>query len=102
MTAPAIGDSKGHEVPPRRPRQRRTPAAQRQAILRAAIEVFLERGYANASIDAIVARAGGSKATVYAYFPTKVQLFAAVFEASAPRTVENRNHGTGTESANRF
>jgi TetR/AcrR family transcriptional repressor of mexJK operon len=83
MTAPAISDSKGHEAPPRRPRQRRTPAAQRQAILRAAMEVFLERGYANASIDAIVARAGGSKATVYALFGNKEGLLTALVAQSA-------------------
>jgi AcrR family transcriptional regulator len=50
----------------------------RQALLDAAREVFLERGYANATIDAVVERAGGSKATVYDLFDNKEGLFAAL------------------------
>jgi AcrR family transcriptional regulator len=64
-------------------RQRRTPAAQREAILRAASEVFLERGYAGASIDAIVERAGGSKATIYALFGNKEGLLTALVAQGA-------------------
>jgi AcrR family transcriptional regulator len=75
-------DRTGQGTPPRL-RQRRTPAAQRQAILQAAIEVFLERGYAAASIDAIVERAGGSKATVYALFGNKEGLLTALVAQSA-------------------
>jgi AcrR family transcriptional regulator len=59
-------------------RRRRTPEAQRKAILEAATEVFLERGYAGATIDAVVERAGGSKATVYAQFGNKEGLFTAL------------------------
>jgi AcrR family transcriptional regulator len=50
----------------------------RQALLDAAREVFLERGYASATIDAVVERAGGSKATVYELFENKEGLFAAL------------------------
>ena len=49
----------------------------------AAREVFLERGYANATIDAVVERAGGSKATVYALFENKEGLFAALVAEAA-------------------
>lgn len=49
----------------------------RQAILSAARAVFEEMGYARASMAAISARLGGSKATLYGYFSTKEQLFAA-------------------------
>jgi len=68
---------------PVRPRQRRTPAAQREALLEAAGEVFLERGYGGASIDAIVERAGGSKATVYAMFGNKEGLLTALVAQGA-------------------
>jgi len=78
-TNPRIDDS----PPPARPRQRRTPAAQREAILQAASEVFLERGYAGASIDAVVERAGGSKATVYALFGNKEGLLTALVAQGA-------------------
>src|SRR5262244_3116961 len=69
--------------PAARPRQRRTPAAQHEAILQAASEVFLERGYAGASIDAVVERAGGSKATVYALFGNKEGLLSALIAQGA-------------------
>ncbi|HUL05660.1 MAG TPA: TetR/AcrR family transcriptional regulator [Candidatus Acidoferrum sp.] len=70
-------------VAPSRPRQRRTPAAQREALLEAAAAVFLERGYAGASIDAVVERAGGSKATVYALFGNKEGLLSALIAQGA-------------------
>jgi TetR/AcrR family transcriptional regulator, mexJK operon transcriptional repressor len=49
-----------------------------QALLDAAVAVFLARGYADASIDEVVERGGGSKATVYAHFGNKEGLFNAV------------------------
>lgn len=58
-------------------RERCTAEVRRQAILKAATEVFLERGYADTSIDAVVERSGGSKATVYALFGNKEGLFSA-------------------------
>lgn len=50
----------------------------REALLEAARAVFLERGYAAASIDDVVKRTGGSKATVYQYFGNKEGLFGAM------------------------
>jgi AcrR family transcriptional regulator len=47
----------------------------RDAILAVAREVFLEEGYQAASMSAIAARLGGSKATLYTYFPSKEALF---------------------------
>jgi AcrR family transcriptional regulator len=52
----------------------------RQAILEIARQVFLEEGYAAASMSAIAARVGGSKGTLYNYFPSKEALFAAVIQ----------------------
>jgi AcrR family transcriptional regulator len=49
----------------------------RREILRAARAVIEEVGYHRASMTAISARLGGSKATLYGYFATKEQLFAA-------------------------
>ncbi|WP_255367657.1 TetR/AcrR family transcriptional regulator [Caulobacter sp. UNC279MFTsu5.1] len=51
--------------------------ARREAILDVASDVFLEEGYANASMSTIAARLGGSKGTLYNYFKNKEQLFAA-------------------------
>lgn len=52
--------------------------ARRQAILDAAREVFLDRGYADSSVDAVIERVGGSKATIYALFGSKEGLLSAV------------------------
>lgn len=49
-----------------------------ERILDAALVVFLERGFAGASIDEIAARARAGKPTIYARFPDKEALFAAV------------------------
>jgi AcrR family transcriptional regulator len=51
--------------------------ARREAILDVARDVFLEEGYANASMSTIATRLGGSKGTLYNYFKNKEQLFAA-------------------------
>jgi len=50
----------------------------RRAILEVARDVFLREGYAAASMSAIAARVGGSKGTLYNYFASKAQLFAAL------------------------
>ena len=50
-------------------------ARKRRAILDAATEVFLEEGFAGASMDAIARAAGVSKPTVYNHFADKQELF---------------------------
>ena len=52
--------------------------AKRQAILKAAAEVFREVGFERASMSEIRSRIGGSKATLYNYFPSKEKLFFEV------------------------
>jgi AcrR family transcriptional regulator len=52
------------------------------AIARAA---FLGEGYAAASMAEIAAKIGGSKATLYSYFPSKKDLFVAVIEDEVRR-----------------
>ncbi len=50
----------------------------RQALLRAARELFMAWGYEETSVSAIVERAGLSKGTFFHYFPTKADLLDAV------------------------
>lgn len=50
----------------------------RQAILRIARDAFMKQGYAATSMSAIAVRLGGSKGTLYNYFPSKEELFSAV------------------------
>lgn len=54
--------------------------ARRTAIVAAAWKVFREKGFERATMSEITARAGGSKATVYNYFASKDDLFAAALE----------------------
>jgi AcrR family transcriptional regulator len=49
-----------------------------ERILDAARRVFLERGLAGASVDEIASLAAAGKPTIYARFPNKETLFAAV------------------------
>ncbi len=64
----------------------------RAAILEAATEVFMELGYAGASIDRIVQLAGGSKGTVYRHFGCKADLFAEIITALVARMTAPIEH----------
>src|SRR5580704_405823 len=55
-------------------------------ILGAARRVFLERGLAGASIDEIASIARAGKPTIYARFPNKEALFAAVMLSNVAAT----------------
>jgi TetR/AcrR family transcriptional regulator, mexJK operon transcriptional repressor len=52
--------------------------AKPEQIRRAALKVFLDHGYSNASIDMILAEAVVSRQTLYRYFKGKEPLFLAV------------------------
>lgn len=49
------------------------------SILDAAEQLFLQYGYRKVTIDEVARRAGVGKGTVYLYWPSKLELFAAVF-----------------------
>src|SRR5690606_540068 len=59
-------------------------------ILEAATELFLKDGYGATSIDSILDVSGGSKATLYSYFPTKDDLFRAVIDEGLASAQEPR------------
>jgi AcrR family transcriptional regulator len=52
----------------------------RQELLEAALAVFAERGYRDASVDEIAERAGYSKGAFYWHFSSKDELFWALIE----------------------
>lgn len=62
--------------------------ARREAILEIASQVFLEFGFERASMAEIVRRIGGSKSTIYGYYPSKEALFQAVTQAAGERHIE--------------
>lgn len=61
--------------------------ARRQAIIEVAKEAFIRQGFENTSMSEIANRVGGSKATLYNYFSSKEEIFAAVMESSATEKI---------------
>ncbi len=59
----------------------------RAAILEGARSIFLDQGFGSASMDAVAARAGVSKMTVYRHFGSKEDLFAGVITDLCERIV---------------
>jgi AcrR family transcriptional regulator len=57
-------------------------------VLEAARRVFLARGYASASLDAIAEEAGFSKGVVYSQFDSKADMFLALLEARISERAE--------------
>ena len=58
-------------------------------LIEAALELFVEKGFAATRVDEVAARAGVSKGTLFLYFPSKEELFkAAVRENIAGRFAE--------------
>ncbi len=57
----------------------------RRAVVEAAADLFLSQGYGAVSMDVIAREAGVSKATLYAYFPSKEKLFATIVASNCVR-----------------
>jgi AcrR family transcriptional regulator len=60
-------------------------AARREQLITVAEQLFLQHGFANTSVNAIVREAGGSLATLYAEFGSKEALFESVLSERAAR-----------------
>jgi len=63
--------------------------ARREAILEVASQVFLEFGFERTSMAEIVHRIGGSKSTIYGYYPSKEALFLAVTAAAGEKHIQS-------------
>jgi AcrR family transcriptional regulator len=63
------------------PRQRRKEARP-QELLDAALELFVEKGFAATRSEEVAARAGVAKGTLYLYYPSKEDLLKAVVRAN--------------------
>jgi AcrR family transcriptional regulator len=85
-----------HHAAPRWARRKEERPGQ---LLAAALEFFVERGYAATRLDDVAARAGVSKGTLYLYFENKEELFKAVVRenivARISRTREFARHFDG-------
>jgi AcrR family transcriptional regulator len=55
-------------------------AMRRKAFVDTARELFFANGYAGTTMSSIASKVGGSKTTLWTYFPSKEELFAAVVD----------------------
>jgi AcrR family transcriptional regulator len=60
----------------------------REALLAAAHDLFMERDFDRVSTEEILERSGVSRGALYHHFPTKLDVFLAVWEASERRVIE--------------
>jgi TetR/AcrR family transcriptional regulator len=63
---------------PQAARRERRKEARPGQLLDAALDLFVEKGFAATRSEEVAARAGVSKGTLFLYFPTKEELFKAV------------------------
>lgn len=71
------------------PRFDKLDAHRKKSILAAAAEEFGEHGFANASYNRIIERAGISKGAMYYYFADKDDLYRTVLEAAVSNWIES-------------
>jgi len=71
-------------------RSAESDSPKRQSILDAAAELFIAQGYEAVSMDAIARAAGVSKATLYAHFGSKDQLFGTIIREACQTNLAAR------------
>ncbi|WP_137919531.1 TetR/AcrR family transcriptional regulator [Hydrogenophaga sp. 2FB] len=77
MPAAPPSTASDHDAEPRQRRARRKEARPGE-LLDAALQLFVEKGFAATRVEEVAARAGVSKGTLFLYFPSKEELFKAV------------------------
>ena len=75
---------------PKKNTRRKSP--KRSAVIEAATEEFLSRGFSGTSMDRIAEVANVSKRTVYDHFPSKDNLFQAIVDEILQRVGEMPSH----------
>lgn len=71
------------------PRWERRKEARPAELLAAALDLFVDKGYAGTRLDDVAARAQVSKGTLYLYFANKEELFKAVVRESVVTLIRN-------------
>jgi AcrR family transcriptional regulator len=74
-----------------RPRQRLEPQERSQQLLDTAVALFAEQPYADVEMKDIAAHAGVHRATLYHYFPSKRDLYVAIFKRASNRFMARTN-----------
>ena len=70
-----------------KPRWERRKDARPQELLAAALELFVDRGFAATRLEDVARAAGVSKGTLYLYFENKQELFKAVVRDTIVQTI---------------
>jgi AcrR family transcriptional regulator len=79
---------KGRKNTASKPRWNRRKDARPAEIISAAMDVFAEKGFANAKLDDVARQAGIAKGTLYLYFDTKEAVFRSVVQNALAARVE--------------
>ncbi|HET7792046.1 MAG TPA: TetR/AcrR family transcriptional regulator, partial [Rhizobacter sp.] len=75
------------KLSPAVPTRQRRKEARPQELLDAALELFVEKGFAATRSDEVAVRAGVSKGTLYLYYPSKEELLKAVINQSLSQLI---------------
>lgn len=75
-------------TPPPRASQRAIATDKREAIMHAALELFVERGFFGTAVPEIADRAGVGAGTIYRYFESKEALVNALYRQEKQRFAE--------------
>ncbi|WP_309384986.1 TetR/AcrR family transcriptional regulator [Cerasicoccus frondis] len=73
-----------------------TQSSPRERILSKAVDLFYRQGYQATGINQIIAEAGVARASFYAHFPSKDDLFVAYAQAISDKEMEEMHLGLGT------
>jgi AcrR family transcriptional regulator len=72
----------------------RRGARAREAVLHAADDLLVERGYAGVTIEGIAARAGVAKQTIYRWWPSKFEILMDTFAEDAESALQVPDTGS--------
>jgi TetR/AcrR family transcriptional regulator len=88
MSLPKLISLRHDEVQPKRERRKQARPGE---LLDAALDLFVEKGFAATRAEEVAARAGVSKGTLSLYFPSKEELFKAVVRQTISGRFEEWN-----------
>ncbi|CAM3340692.1 TetR/AcrR family transcriptional regulator [Polaromonas hydrogenivorans] len=92
--------SSNDNTPATATRRERRKEARPGELIDAALDLFVEKGFAATRVEEVAARAGVSKGTLFLYFPSKDELFKAVVrENISGRFVEWNSEFEGFEGS---
>jgi AcrR family transcriptional regulator len=74
----------------------------RIAVLHAADDLLVERGFGGVTVEGIAARAGVAKQTIYRWWPSKVDILLDTLIEDASRQLAIPDAGSAVESARRY